>query len=68
MFRKDALVTFVRRGEKSAPPVFMGRQAILDDIVQRADVGWQKNQLGVPGNTLVIQGAPGAGKSSIVAE
>ncbi len=68
MFKKDALVTFVRRGEKSAPPVFIGRQAILDDIIQRADVGWQNYQSGEPGNTLVLQGAPGAGKSSIIAE
>ena len=68
MFKKEALVTFAQRGEKSAPPVFMGRQAIMDDIIRRADVGWQNHQSGEPGNTLVIQGAPGAGKSSIVAE
>ena len=68
MFKKDALVTFAQRGEKSAPPVFIGRQEILDDIIQRADVGWQNHQSGEPGNTLVIQGAPGAGKSSILAE
>ena len=68
MFKKEALVTFAQRGEKSAPPVFMGRQEILDDIIQRADVGWQNHQSGEPGNTLVIQGAPGAGKSSILAE
>ena len=68
MFQKEALVTFAQRGEKSAPPVFIGRQEILDDIIQRADVGWQNHQSGEPGNTLVIQGAPGAGKSSIIAE
>ncbi len=68
MLKVDALSYFAQRQEKSAPPVFIGRQAILEDVVRRAEAGWKNNQQGEPGHTHIIQGAPGAGKSSIVSE
>ncbi len=68
MSPRDALAQFARRGEKSAPPVFIGREAILKDIIDRAEEGWKNNHQGEPGHTHIIQGAPGAGKSSIIAE
>ncbi len=50
-----------------APPVFVGREDILSDIVSAADLGRETGQ-SEPGLTRVIQGAPGAGKSSILEE
>ena len=68
MFKKDALESFLRDPEKEPPPVFVGRQDILAQVKELSVNGWMKEQRGMAGNTLVIQGAPGAGKSSIVAE
>ncbi len=68
MLRKDALSEFAADDEKSAPPVFIGREKILSDLQKCAELGWKKDRKGSPGSTRIIQGAPGAGKSSIVAE
>ena len=68
MFAREALSKFAKREEKSAPPVFVGRQAMIHEIIERANEGWQNNQQGEPGQTRIVQGAPGAGKSSLIAE
>ena len=68
MFKKEALLEFAEDDEKSAPPVFIGRESVLTDIEKRARLGWTKDYKGSPGSTRIIQGAPGAGKSSILAE
>ena len=68
MFARETLSKFAKREEKSAPPVFVGRKAIINDIIERANKGWQNNRKGEPGQTRIVQGAPGAGKSSLIAE
>ncbi|MCY4227361.1 MAG: ATP-binding protein [Gammaproteobacteria bacterium] len=66
-FRREALQDFVIQGEKSPPPVFIGRQDILDNILSPAKLSGRKGNASA-GNTRIIQGAPGAGKSSILSE
>ena len=68
MLKRDALSRFAASGEKSAPPVFVGRKETLTTVIKKATSGWGNMAQGEPGNTLIIQGAPGAGKSSIIAE
>ena len=52
------LEEFTRQTEKEPPPVFAGREAVIADIEQAAARAPR------PGGTRIIQGAPGAGKSS----
>jgi len=66
-FRAEALRRFVIAGEKSSPPVFVGREDILTEILQKASLGFEQG-MAPPGNTRIIQGAPGAGKTSILLE
>ncbi|MCY4288113.1 MAG: 50S ribosome-binding GTPase [Aestuariivita sp.] len=66
-FKRSELQRFVRLREKSPPPVFVGRQSILNDVLTIA-VQTSQERAGIPGNTTVIQGAPGAGKSSVLSE
>ncbi len=66
-FRREELEDFVIQGEKSPPPVFIGRQDILDNLLSPAKLSGRKG-CGYAGNTRIIQGAPGAGKSSILSE
>ncbi|MYB35694.1 MAG: AAA family ATPase [Gammaproteobacteria bacterium] len=72
MFNTNALETYIRRGEKEDPPVFVGRGHILDDILAiskeswKPDAGSAAGDHGVQGNTRIVHGAPGAGKSSIL--
>ena len=47
--------------------MFVGRQSILNDVLTIA-VQTSQERAGIPGNTTVIQGAPGAGKSSVLSE
>lgn len=70
-FDAEGIQDFIKRGEKSQPPVFVGRKNVLDDIETVG--GLMSNNRtsgmhGVPGMTRIIQGAPGAGKSSVLAE
>ncbi len=70
-FDQDALRAFVDGGDKSPPPVFVGRADILEDIERKASLAWKGAGAaahGIPGVTRIVQGAPGAGKSSILAE
>ncbi|MCY4261540.1 MAG: ATP-binding protein [Rhodobacteraceae bacterium] len=66
-FRSEALKRFVIAGEKSYPPVFVGREDILTEILRKASLGFEQGTA-PPGNTRIIQGAPGAGKTSILLE
>ena len=64
-FKYNALQNFINDGEKDHPPVFVGRDDIFKNILTKARrTGERKTS--IPGNTTVIQGAPGAGKSSIL--
>ncbi|MCY4306528.1 MAG: ATP-binding protein, partial [Aestuariivita sp.] len=64
-FKRIALQRFVNRPEKSEPPIFVGRGTIINKVFTIAqEVG--DDRVGIPGNTTVIQGAPGAGKSSVL--
>ncbi len=66
-FQRDALQDFVLRGDKSPPPVFVGRDEILKTILSLTELTGRDGRA-PPGNTRIIQGAPGAGKSSILRE
>ncbi|MCY3984259.1 MAG: hypothetical protein OXD29_03180 [Roseovarius sp.] len=66
-FQRDALQNFVDDGEKDHPPVFTGRQDILKHVLTKA-ARTSDRKSGIPGNTTVITGAPGAGKSSVLGE
>ncbi|MCY4186776.1 MAG: hypothetical protein OXC82_05400 [Rhodobacteraceae bacterium] len=70
-FDSEDLREFVVIGDKSPPPVFVGREDILQDIEATAGRIWKGPESlvhGNPGETRVVQGAPGAGKSSIIVE
>jgi len=65
------LAEFVDATEKVAPPVFVGRDAVLADILKAARRSWDGSGAGVHGQagaTRILQGAPGAGKSALLAE
>ncbi len=49
---------YLRQGEGAPPPVFVGRDAILADILKAS-----RESAGQPKMTRIVQGAPGAGKS-----
>ncbi len=57
------IIEYLRQGEGAPPPVFVGRETILNDILATA-----KDSAGQPKMTRIVQGAPGAGKSSLVHE
>ncbi len=52
---------YLRQGEGAPPPVFVGHDDILKDILTTA-----KDSAGQPKKTRIVQGAPGAGKSSLL--
>ena len=56
--------TLIRRTDRSRPVHFSGRLHELDVILSRAEHA----QSGSAGSTVVIQGAPGAGKSALLDE
>ncbi len=68
-FDREGLQAFVDGGDKSPPPVFVGRAELLKDIEGKASLAWRGAGAaahGIPGVTRIIQGAPGAGKSSLL--
>ena len=70
-FDAAGLQDFITRGEKSPPPVFVGRGGVLKDIETAGETVWNGDgpgAHGVPGMTRIVQGAPGAGKTSILSE
>ncbi|MCY4304505.1 MAG: hypothetical protein OXC62_06975 [Aestuariivita sp.] len=64
-FKRTALHDFVHMRGKSPPPIFVGRNDVITDILTIAKKT-KTNRVGIPGNTTVIQGAPGAGKSAVL--
>ena len=69
--QKRKLESFLKRTEGEPPLVFVGRAEVLDDIAQAARQVWKGsgvNKHGAGKSTRIIQGAPGAGKSSILEE
>ena len=62
-YHVDRVREYLRQGEGAPPPVFVGHQDILDDILRTA-----QESAGEAKFTRIIQGAPGAGKSSLLAE
>ena len=65
------LKSFLRQTEGTPPPVFVGRDGVLDDIALAAWQVWEGTGGGMHGMekaTRIVQGAPGAGKSSILNE
>ncbi len=69
--QKRELESFLELTEGDPPPVFVGRSEVLDDIALAAKRVWKgtgSEQYGGAKTTRIIQGAPGAGKSSIVNE
>lgn len=76
-FDVEKIQDFLDQGDKSPPPVFVGRGDVLRDIEAAGETAWQgqsetvageQASRGVPGMTRVLQGAPGAGKSSVLSE
>ena len=70
-FQRDALQDFVDDGAKDHPPVFVGREDLIEEILtnsRRAMARVQAGKQAAPGNTIIVQGAPGAGKSSVLHE
>ncbi len=77
-FDAQGLLEFTRKTEGAPPPVFAGRGNVLEDIEGASGLAWESKdpgpedpptmQGGAPKNTRIVQGAPGAGKSSILAE
>ncbi len=67
--RRDALREYVGMEARDAPPVFVGRGRVVRDIETAAAAtldAWRAGE-DFPGLTRVVQGAPGAGKSSLLA-
>ncbi len=69
--QKRKLESFLKRTEGEPPLVFVGRSEVLDDLALAAEQVWEgsgTDQHGAGKSTRIIQGAPGAGKSSILEE
>ena len=69
-FDEDGLRDFTAAGEGSPPPVFVGREDVIGDILAAAGRAWRpgRGRHGEPKMTRIVQGAPGSGKSSVLAE
>ena len=70
VFDESGLRDFTAAGEKSPPPVFVGREGVISDILAAAGRAWGPGggRRGEPGMTRIVHGAPGSGKSSVLAE
>jgi len=69
--QKGELESFLRQTEGTPPPVFVGRNGVLEDIALAAEQVWRGTGAGRHGMekaTRIVQGAPGAGKSSVLNE
>ncbi|MCY4301492.1 MAG: hypothetical protein OXC68_07125 [Aestuariivita sp.] len=64
-FKKEELRNFIRDGAGEYPPVFVGRDTILSDVLDMSNRARERGYAS-PKNTHIIQGAPGAGKTSIL--
>ncbi len=66
--QKRRLRDFCDGEARDIPPVFAGRTEVLADIEKAAEVTLRRWQAGkpFPGLTRMVQGAPGAGKTSLL--
>ena len=69
--RRQALAAFIDEGERAQPPVFTGREKVIEDIAGAAELVYRKWLSGSvdamdPGLTRLVQGAPGAGKTALL--
>ncbi len=62
---RERLLRAGKQGERSAPLVFAGREAVIASILRTANV---LPPDGAVGNTFVVEGPPGAGKTALVGE
>lgn len=63
---RDRLRHYVRRSDRTAEPVFVGREDIFErvgDCIEKA-----RDRDKVANLTIIVSGAPGAGKSAFIAE
>ncbi|MCY4301975.1 MAG: hypothetical protein OXC68_09630 [Aestuariivita sp.] len=79
MFDREGLEAYLQQSEGEKPPVFKGRQDILATlrdcgektrkfIQEPSHTNPQLLLRGIPKTTQIVQGAPGAGKSSLLAK
>ena len=69
--RRRALTKFAKEGARTQPPVFVGRDKVVEDIATAANIAHDKWLSGAidakdPGLTRIVQGAPGVGKTSLL--
>ncbi len=60
-FHRERVIEYLRQGEGAPPPVFVGHGDILKDILTTA-----KHSASEAKMTRIVQGAPGAGKTSLL--
>ncbi len=68
---RGGLSDFLDGGWGAPPPVFVGREALLERAERCAGQAWKdrrKGSHGQPKMTQVVRGAPGAGKSALLDE
>jgi len=65
-----ALKKFARSGDRSHSPFFTGREEILSLVTEHCQEALELAREGkaLQGNTILLQGAPGAGKTAILTE
>ncbi len=70
VFDEEGLRGFTEAGEGSPPPVFVGREIVISDILAAAERAWRPGESchGEPKMTRIVHGAPGSGKSSVLSE
>ena len=61
----DRLQVYIQNQERNPPPKFIGRQDILDDLCNCLEAVGTNNPNSM---TRIVQGVPGAGKTSLCAE
>ena len=66
-FKHQALENFINDKSGVFPPVFVGRKDIIDEVITTSQRAFERGDA-PPKNTIIIQGAPGAGKTSVLTE
>ncbi len=66
-FKRKSLKNFINDNSGEFPPVFVGREDIIAEVLTTSRRAFERGNA-QPKNTIVIQGAPGAGKTSILTE
>lgn len=66
---REGLADYILTKDRNAPPYFAGRKRLLSDIEDACVAVWRRHEIKrtqIKGSTWMIDGAPGAGKSSIL--